>query len=351
MKRIFLGGLWVALLGCANISAAQTPISGTFTATTACEATKKLQSDNPGSVMTVTGDTYEAVAVNRQTGFTHYLIIVSDAPVTQRRWVPVSCGSMTPPVDLTAATTDTDTSDDATLAPDSIENVLAASWQPGFCVTNNGEPKKECRNQTADRPDATQFSIHGLWPDDLDNKEIFPCYCDDGAPVSCRLRRSGPDSIDMEDDIRARLSVAMPGTQSGLDAYEWNKHGTCYEDDLSGPSNGADTTEYFADTLHLLDQLNTSGVRELFESNLDNVLSASAIEAAFDDAFGPGAGRRVMIRCNDDIGERVITELWIGLSGEITDTSDLGTLILAAPDRSNSTSQSTCPSGLVVKVQ
>ena len=353
MNRMIAAGLCaLASALSATVAYAQVTVSGTFTAEMTCEATKKLNSDNPGAVETQPGETYEVVGVNK-TEFTHYLIVVADAPVTQRRWVARGCGTVSPELVLGNGSGGAGGGPvtGQGLAPDSIENVLAASWQPGFCVTNRGQSKTECQSQTAARPDARQFSIHGLWPDDLDNKEIFPCFCDDGPPASCRGRRDGPDSIDLDDDLRARLAVAMPGTQSGLDAYEWHKHGTCYEDDLSTASAGADPDEYFADTLHLLDQLNGSGVRELFEDNLGQVLSASAVEAAFDDAFGPGAGRRVLMRCNDDIGERVITELWIGLAGEIDETSDLGALILTAPDRSVSTSQTTCASGLVVEVQ
>jgi len=48
------------------------------------------------------------------------------------------------------------------LSASPAEYVLAVSWQPAFCETRPRLP--ECRSQTADRFDATNFTLHGLWP-------------------------------------------------------------------------------------------------------------------------------------------------------------------------------------------
>ena len=42
----------------------------------------------------------------------------------------------------------------------------------------------------------------------------------------------------------------------------------------------------------------------------------------------------MVVRCDDNSG--VITEMWIGLKGDITADSDLGALILAAPPTTTS---------------
>ena len=222
-----------------------------------------------------------------------------------------------------------------------------ASWQPGFCSTNAGQNKDECETQTADRPDATQFSIHGMWPDDLDNKDIFPCYCNLGTPIACDQNSADDSTISLSPAVRAKLDIAMPGTQSDLHLHEWTKHGTCYEDFLSSADAGADPDEYYGDTMALLGQLNASAVRDLFVAHLGQDLTAAEIEAAFDTAFGAGAGQRVVVRCDRNSG--VITEMWIGLKGEISAASDLGALILAAPPTTTSTNATSC-SGPVVKV-
>jgi hypothetical protein len=58
-----------------------------------------------------------------------------------------------------------------------------------------------------------------------------------------------------------------------------------------------------------------------------------------------------MIRCNGSGSNRVISELWIGLKGDITPSSDLAALIHAAPPTSSSTNDTSCEGGKVVKVE
>jgi ribonuclease T2 len=113
----------------------------------------------------------------------------------------------------------------------------------------------------------------------------------------------------------------MPGTRSDLQRHQWFKHGSCY---------GTDADTYFRHSLMLLEQLNASGVRSLFEEHIGKRLSATRVRAAFDASFGKGAGDRVRLKCNQGL----IEELRIGLKGEVDETADLGKLILAAPPRS-----------------
>jgi ribonuclease T2 len=329
----------------------QVNLEGYFIAFQACEANKKKDSDNPGNVRLQPMHAYKMIARNSEPG-SHYQVQVPGAPVTEARWVPMSCGAFAPQDALVMAEGGHGDGSSGTgpprLIPGSIENVLAASWQPGFCATK--PDKVECRSQTASRPDAKQFSLHGLWPDDLDNTAIFPCYCDTGAPVSCNQRRLPVSSIHLSSDVLDRLRVLMPGIESELHLHEWTKHGTCYEDDRTGSDAGADPDEYFGDALALLEQLNHSKVQDLFEANLGSDLTLLQIEQAFNEAFGHGAGDRVYMDCKKVNNIDVITELWIGLKGDITPDADLGALILAAPRREVSTPRASCTRGRVVKV-
>ncbi|WP_082555541.1 MULTISPECIES: ribonuclease [unclassified Ensifer] len=195
------------------------------------------------------------------------------------------------------------------------EYVLAVSWQPGFCETR--PQRKECANQTAERFDATNLSLHGLWP-------LRKSYC--GVAAEMRTQDRKGDWLDlpklaMADDTAARLLVAMPGVQSGLDRHQWLRSGTCQT---------APVDDYFATQLHMLDELNRSAVGALFRARIGSELDEKAIKQAFDQSFGAGAGDRVRMRCQTVAGRSVITGLTIGLTGDVSGKSSLAPLIQAA---------------------
>jgi ribonuclease T2 len=231
-----------------------------------------------------------------------------------------------------------------------IENVLAMTWQPGFCATA-GQNKPECLSLTADRFDAARFSLHGLWPDDLHDKELFPCYCGRGAARSCATNLAAAPTIDLSQDVLTELSIVMPGMQSGLHLHEWSKHGSCYEDDLPGADAGATPDEYFSEAMNLLAQLNASSVLTLFAESVGEVLIREEIAAAFEESFGVGAADRLTVVCNGEGTSAKITELRINLAGEITPDSHLAELILGAPPTSVSTKRRNCESGRVFSAE
>jgi len=344
----------LAALLSAPADAQEVRLQGYFIALSDCEATKKKETENPGNVRLEPMRAYEMMSRNATPG-THYRLRVPGAPESEARWVPMSCGAFAPEEALVRpaepAPSPGGGTAEATLAPDSIEYVLAASWEPAFCATGAGENKPECTSLRPGRFDATHFALHGLWPDDLDDRKIFPCYCDRGGPVSCRGSQPRDEEIAINVDLLAALKVVMPGVQSGLHLHEWPKHGSCYEDDRTGPDQGADPNEYFRESLLLMNLLNASPVRVLFAQNLGKVLEREEIETAFDGAFGEGASDRLVIRCAKVGGENVISELWIGLKGAIGEAPDLGALIRAAPTTEVSSTQTSCNSGRVVKVE
>ncbi len=344
----------------APAAAQQVHLNGYFIALDDCAANKKKDSDNPGNVHVERMRAYPMIARNATPG-THYQITVPGAPVTESRWVPMSCGAYAPQSALVlaqgrrrrrgAAVGGGGTGGTSGLAPDGIEYVLAASWEPAFCATSAGRSKTECETQTPDRFDATHLSLHGLWPDDLDDKAIFPCYCDRGAPVSCGGTQARDTSISLSPSLLQELTTVMPGVMSGLQLHEWPKHGSCYEDDKTGDDRGADPEEYFTEALALMAQLNASPVKALFADNIGGRLTRDQIETAFDEAFGAGASDRLIIRCNGSGANAVISELWIGLKGDITPQSNLGGLILAAPTTAVSTNNKSCTGGKVLAVK
>lgn len=207
--------------------------------------------------------------------------------------------------------------------------VFAVSWEPAFCESQSRKP--ECRSQTAERADATAFSLHGLWPQPRSND-----YCG-VSPEMLALDKKGKwDALPAPEigaAVKAALDRAMPGTQSKLERHEWLRHGTC-----SGLS--ADT--YFAAAIHMTEAVNRSEVGKLFAAHVGDTLTAEAIRAAFDRSFGEGAGKRVRISCRKDGDRRLIEEVTIGIVGEVGAEADLSKLILASrPTKPG------CPEGIV----
>jgi len=192
--------------------------------------------------------------------------------------------------------------------------ILAASWQPAFCEGAAGKP--ECRQQSRTRFDASNFSLHGLWPTGE--------YCDVSSQLE-QLDRDGRWSalppVELPAELRKTLDEVMPGTRSQLERHEWIKHGTCF---------GTDPASYYAGATELLAALNASKVRELFADNIGKTLTRDQIREAFDDSFGRNAGQRVRIACDDDGKRRIISEITIGLWGAPGADPDFGKLIRAA---------------------
>lgn len=295
---------------------AEVALTGNFTAAEACPAYQSFnRQTNPGNVTTEPGTSYELIAGNTAEP-SHFRIIVPGAQ-PQQRWVEVGCG-----------TTDADVAESG--APASDDYILAVSWQPAFCETR--PDKTECTTQRPDSFEASNFTLHGLWP-----QPNGTFYCG----VSARDEAMSKDSnrwleleeLDLPADLRADLNEVMPGNQSGLDRYEWIKHGSCY---------GTDEEEYYADSLALMESLNASGVAALFADNVGQRLTSERVRAAFDTAFGPGAGQRVDMRCASDGNRQIITELFIAVTGNITSAPDMAALIAAAPPGGNR-----CPAGVV----
>lgn len=304
---------------------AETPLTGYFTATRACPAFQSISREtNPGSVTIKPGTAYDLIAGNRERP-THLWVVVPGAQ-PERRWVSVDCGTRS---------TDAEGRIDAPppqAAPRTYRGtqyILAVNWQPAFCELSSR--KSECRDQRANSFEATNFTLHGLWPQPRDNE-----YCD----VSARDRFASQEgrwrdlpALDLTLALRRELDQVMPGSQSGLDRHEWTKHGTCY---------GSDQKDYYADALDLMEALNESAVAELFAANIGKRITMAQIRAAFDASFGPGAGERVRVNCEVDGNRTIITELTIGVTGPIEGPDSFARLIAAA-----SPSDGGCRSGQV----
>ena len=127
--------------------------------------------------------------------------------------------------------------------------------------------------------------------------------------------------LSLAEDVRLELARAMPGVASGYDRHQWVKYGTC---------SGMVADEYYGRALKMLALLNGSEVGKLFEDNLGGTVREDEVKAAFDAAFGAGAGNRVRMRCSKDGDRHVITGLTVGLGEVEGGGDDLAAMIAAA---------------------
>lgn len=312
---------------------ATVPLDGYFIANQSCPALSSIRKNkNPGNIHLEADKAYVVVGKNKTDASHYYLKIKGASP--ERRWVTVSCGTLltdcrkqaaAEPVEPVTPTPDTPQPPVIPTPAAAAEYVLAASWQPAFCQTH--QYKAECEDQTGDRYDATNFALHGLWPQPRGNDYCGVSNADRG--LDRNKAWSQLPMLPLTSETRADLAVIMPGMASYLQRHEWIKHGTCY---------GTPADTYFRHAMALMDQLNDSVVRDLFADNIGRSVTATHIRQKFDQAFGQGTGNKVKIKCSSGM----ITELQIQLKGQVGDNVSLAGLLSAA----DNTSQD-CSSGNV----
>jgi ribonuclease T2 len=329
MNRIALASL--AVFAGALPTFAQVKMDGTFQAAKACPALTSIKKNsNPDKAAVAPGEAYRLLGKNKEQA-THYWVEVPDAKPRQR-WIAVSCGR----IDGQAQATDTPvkTGKGKPAQKQSTSGtkdfyILALSWEPAFC---EGKPDKaECKFASADAYDAKHLSLHGLWPQPRSN-----VFCNvDPANVSLddNHRWEKLPEPEMSTETRRALDVVMPGTKSMLERHEWIKHGTCFP--------GGDAESYFAASVRLTKDVNSSAVQRFLVANVGKVIQTSDLRDAFDAAYGAGAGSRVRVACKDDGGRQLISELTIGLKGDAVKQT-LGELIQAAGPTDPG-----CPSGII----
>jgi len=121
--------------------------------------------------------------------------------------------------------------------------VLAYSWTPGFCGTENGDPG--CSAPESYWTD--HFTLHGLWPQ----------YTTSGYPSSCTAEAfdpKSPEAVGMSTMEQYWPNVQAAEGSSDYDdfwTHEWSKHGTC---------SGLAQTDYFNTTINLAKSFGTPSI-------------------------------------------------------------------------------------------
>jgi len=188
----------------------------------------------------------------------------------------------------------------------SKQNLLAISWQNAFCQTH--QYKKECKKMDSKDFGAFEFVLHGLWPQPRNNQ-----YCNvDKKQVGMDKNKQWHrlNKLELSSTVRSELSKLMPGYSGNLHKHEWIKHGTCY---------GTNASDYYADAMNLLTQVNNSKVGQFFKQNIGRNIRLEDVRKVFDKEFGAGAGKHVTMNCRRGL----VTELWLHLGNEGNNLSEL----------------------------
>ena len=184
------------------------------------------------------------------------------------------------------------------------QTLLVLSWHNAFCETHR--KKTECRNPK--KSEKGKIVLHGLWPQPRNN-----VYC--GVPQKLIAKDKyhqwkALPNIDIEESTLGLMDSYMPGYVSRLHKHEWLKHGTCY---------GGSADRYYHDALSLASEVDHSAVGKLLRSHVGKKVTLAQVRAAFDHAFGKGAGEKVEMKCQGGL----VTEFWIHIGGKGDSLSNL----------------------------
>jgi len=145
--------------------------------------------------------------------------------------------------------------------------VLALSWSPSWCATNDRDGSTaQCSGR---RP--YTFIVHGLWPQ---NERGWPEYCPSREPERV------PQAL-----ARAMFDI-IPS--AGLSGHEWRKHGSC---------SGLNQRAYFQTLRSAYQKVRVPPV--VFDGRIARRLAVDDIETLITKA-NPGLTRKgVAVTCED----------------------------------------------------
>lgn len=192
-----------------------------------------------------------------------------------------------------------------------MDYVLALSWQPAFC--DSRPQKTECANQTPERFDATNFILHGLWPQPQSNS-----YCHVPQRDISNDKNSNWDDLPpvrLSEAVAKELATYMPGVQSHLDRHEWTKHGTCAR---RAPD------DYFTLGMSLVKTMDKGATAALVRANIGNTVERQALCDAMIQDFGPDVVNSAQFKIGT-VGKKnnqrfMLNEIWIYLTDHNSDS-------------------------------
>lgn len=199
--------------------------------------------------------------------------------------------------------------------------VLSLSWQSAFCEINQQKP--ECQKQVDGDYSATNFTLHGLWPNRSGDKKHRYAYCEVGASAM-RLDKKGHWCDQKAVYVDPELAEKMPGVQSCLQMHEWVKHGSC---------SGLSMDKYFNVSLDLMDDIASTQLATMIRENIGRTISRKELLAVWKREF-PATKNSLVPRCRKIGNQSYLTEIRVTLKKNMG--NNLSSALLNKPEaRSN----------------
>lgn len=195
-------------------------------------------------------------------------------------------------------------------------NVLALSWQPGFCETHGFQVgKAECVHLSPKDWHFNHLVLHGLWPNQS-ACGINYAFCE----TQPRTNHCDYDPVILNTPADHELKQKMPSYAYGscLERHEWNKHGTC---------QALSSSDYFSLASRLTDEANNTRLSEFLRDNQGEQVSLLQIEQVIKASFGQSGLAKVHLACKG----KILVDIAIHLPAQLPFDATLQQLIDEAP--------------------
>lgn len=310
MQSRYVGAL---LLGACSLAGASESVSGSFTASKACDAFVSFSKrSNPDGLQVAAGGTYALLETNRRERFDWVRVAVTDrAGQVQPRWVSTHCGTVAGlKFPITGASTSRRPVENICQTPNQYDGfTLVATWMPGFCgykAGSNADSIPECVALADGEIQPANLTLRGLWPT-RNQCGLSYSHCGTSAP------KLGADTVQA-------LLPWMPSVQytTAAVAKAWKKHGSCQT------ALGAD--DYFLKSAAAVRALNGSKLGELILRSAGRTVSKADLVAAVR-ADVPGAASSVAFYCKAN----ALYEIRVGLPIDFRTEAGLAGLVGGNP--------------------
>ncbi|MDH3346879.1 MAG: hypothetical protein OEM02_02085 [Desulfobulbaceae bacterium] len=298
-------------------------IDGEFIASQTCQAYVSMRKKtNPDQSTLSKGNSYNLLEQNVPDSATWYRIRMDEANPSER-WVYFECGlaniSSTPTQKTKKKKKDKEKEEkgNCSTAGQADSYKFAMSWQPAFCETHRDKP--ECGETDPQSYAATNFSLHGLWPNKNSCSTHYG-FC--GEQKQIRGYFCSYPAVPISSETLADLGKVMPSAAAGscLQRHEWYKHGTC--------QTTMSSDQYFELAIKFTNEFNQSGMADFMQANIGKKVTSKDFYKVVDTALGKDAHMRMRLGCKNGN----LVDIYMNFPKQINNSKTLSELLAEAPE-------------------